>query len=97
MLLGIIGISNGIQNIGLQNLLFSFIRIEESGIASGLLMTSRFIGNILAASIYGIAFATGMNVENMSTMVIVLVIVVVIMFPGMIFVTVSKQNKKSTG
>ena len=76
-MLAVTGISNGIQNIGLQNLLYNFIRVEESGIASGLLMTSRFIGNILASSIYGVAFATGMNVGNMSTMAIVLSVVAI--------------------
>ena len=84
IVLAVTGISNGIQNIGLQNLLYTFVSVSESGIASGLLMTSRFIGNILASSIYGVAFATGMNVGNMSTMAIVLVVVAVVLVPGML-------------
>ena len=91
--LAVTGISNGIQNIGLQNLLYKFIRVEESGIASGLLMTSRFIGNILASSIYGVAFATGMNVGNMSTMAIVLSVVALVLIPGMLFVTMHEKKK----
>ena len=91
--LAVTGISNGIQNIGLQNLLYKFIRVEESGIASGLLMTSRFIGNILASSIYGVAFATGMNVGNMSTMAIVLSVVALVLVPGMLFVTMHEKKK----
>lgn len=87
VVLAVTGMSNGIQNIGLQNLLYSFIRVEESGIASGLLMTSRFIGNILASSIYGIAFATGMAIENMTTMAIILVVVAIVLVPGMLYVT----------
>lgn len=94
ILLGTFGISSGIQNIGLQNLLFSYIAAEESGIASGLLMTSRFIGNILAASIYGIAFSTGIKVENMGTIAMILVVVVLIMIPGMLFVTAAKNKEK---
>ena len=94
LVLAVIGISNGIQNIGLQNLLYTFIRVEESGIASGLLMTSRFIGNILASSIYGVAFATGMNVGNMKTMAIILVIVAIVLIPGMLFVT-SREKKRA--
>jgi MFS family permease len=87
IVLAVTGISNGIQNIGLQNLLYSFISVSETGIASGLLMTSRFIGNILASSIYGVAFATGMNEGNMSIMAIVLVVVAVVLVPGMLYVT----------
>lgn len=90
--IAVTGISNGIQNIGLQNLLYSFIRVSESGIASGLLMTSRFIGNILASSIYGVAFATGMNVGNMSTMAIVLVVVAVLLIPGMLYITMNEKK-----
>ena len=56
------------RNIGisLQNLRaqYSFVTTKQSGIASGLLMTSRFIGNILASSLYGILFASGINDEN---------------------------------
>ena len=50
-------------------------------------MTSRFIGNILASSIYGIAFSTGMTVSNMSTMATILVVVALVLIPGMIYVT----------
>ncbi|GAA0309031.1 MFS family permease [Gracilibacillus halotolerans] len=87
VVLAVTGISNGIQNIGLQNLLFSFIDKAESGIASGLLMTSRFIGNILASTIFGVAFATGMYDGNMTKMAIVLAVVAVVLLPGMLYVT----------
>jgi MFS family permease len=95
IVLAVTGISNGIQNIGLQNLLYSFINVSESGIASGLLMTSRFIGNILASSIYGVAFATGMSGGNMSTMAIVLVVVGVVLVPGMLYITVYEKKNNS--
>lgn len=90
--LAVTGICNGIQNIGLQNLLYSFIKVAESGIASGLLMTSRFIGNILASSIYGIAFATGMNVGNMKVMGMILVVVAIVLIPGMLYVTTNDKH-----
>lgn len=93
LVLAIIGISNGIQNIGLQNLLFTFIDKADSGIASGLLMTSRFIGNILASSLYGIAFATGMGNQNMMTMTMVLLFIAALLFPGMLYVT--RRNKEA--
>lgn len=92
IVLAVIGISNGIQNIGLQNLLYSFIRVSESGIASGLLMTSRFIGNILASSIYGVAFATGMSVGNLLTLALVLVVIAAVMIPGMLYITKHEQK-----
>ncbi|MBM4761301.1 MFS transporter [Bacillus sp. B15-48] len=93
IVLAVTGVSNGIQNIGLQNLLYSHISVSESGIASGLLMTSRFIGNILASSIYGVAFATGMGVGGMNTMAVVLLFVAVVMIPGMLYVTVYERRR----
>ena len=90
IILAIIGISNGVLSIGSQNLLYSFVTKEQSGIASGLLMTSRFIGNILASSIYGVMFASGINDVNKNLMTSVLLIVSVIMIPGVLFITKSK-------
>src|SRR5690606_2534898 len=93
IVLAVSGIANGVQNIGLQNLLYSFIDKSESGIASGLLMTSRFLGNILASSIYGVAFATGMNDGNMKNMACVLIFVAIILFPVMLYVTRHERKK----
>ena len=87
IILAIIGLSDGILSIGTQNLLYSIVRKEHSGVASGLLMTSRFIGNILASSLYGIIFATGINDASKNLMVIVLLIVSFVMIPGLIYIT----------
>lgn len=87
MILAIMGVSNGTLSISLQNLLYSFVATKQSGIASGLLMTSRFIGNILASSLYGVMFATAINDESKNGMTIVLLVVSFILLPGMLFVT----------
>ncbi|WP_085993217.1 MFS transporter [Oceanobacillus senegalensis] len=87
IVMSIMGISNGIQNIGLQNRLYSFVRPSESGIASGLLMTSRFLGNILASSLYGVTFANGINDEGKNSLSIVLLFVSIVIIPGLFFIT----------
>jgi len=90
VILSVIGFSNGAMSIGLQNLLYTFVSKSDSGIASGLLMTSRFIGNILASSLYGVVFATGISDLNKNSMTVVLIIVSVVLIPGMIYVTREK-------
>lgn len=90
IVLSTIGLSNGILNIGLQTLLYSFVSISESGTASGLFMTSRFIGNILASSIFGVMFATGVNDTNQNWLASILIVVSVILLPGILFVTKNK-------
>lgn len=92
--LAIFGISNGIQNIGLQNLLYSFIAVSESGITAGLLMTSRYVGNILASSVYGFVFASGMTDSNMHLMTMVLFVVAILIIPGMLYVTGHERKAK---
>lgn len=91
-MLAVFGINNGIQNIGLQNLLFSFVGRAESGIAVGLLMTSRYLGNILASNVYEVTFATGMNDGNMQKMTIVILVVAFLIIPGMVYVTRHKRK-----
>lgn len=91
LVLSTIGISNGILNIGLQTLLFSFVSVSETGTASGLFMTSRFMGNILASSLFGVMFATGVNDTNQSWMTIILIVVSVILLPGILFITKGKH------
>lgn len=88
--LATIGLSNGILNIGLQTLLYSFVSVSESGTASGLFMTSRFMGNILASSIFGVMFATGINDTNHNWLTLILIVVAVLLLPGILFITKSK-------
>lgn len=87
IVLAIIGLSNGILSIGLQTKLYSFVSVSETGLASGLFMTSRFIGNILASSLFGIMFATGITDPNHNTMTIILIIVSGVLLPGVLFIT----------
>jgi MFS family permease len=56
--LSILGCSNGFNNLGLQTALYSFVWPEETGIASGLFMTSRYLGTILSSSLLGILFGS---------------------------------------
>lgn len=93
--LAVFGLNNGIQNIGLQNFLYSFIDKAETGIAAGLLMTCRYIGNILASSMYGIAFATGMNDGNMEKLTFIMLAVVILIIPVMFFITAPEKKVKS--
>ncbi|RFB17979.1 MFS transporter [Bacillus sp. HNG] len=92
LVLAVFGISNGLMNISLQNLLYTFIGVAQTGIASGLLMTSRFIGNILASSIYGVVFAIGLNDMSKNSMAIVLLAVSLVIIPGMFYVTNQKMK-----
>lgn len=52
----VLGLANGFNNLGLQAALYATARQEDMGAASGLFMTSRYLGTILSSSLLGIAF-----------------------------------------
>ncbi|GGA29447.1 MFS transporter [Paenibacillus physcomitrellae] len=56
-MLSMLGISNGFNNIAMQTSLYAFTRPEETGAASGLFMTSRYLGTIFSSSLLGIVFS----------------------------------------
>ena len=94
IVLSIIGISNGALSIGTQNSLYSIVSKEQSGISSGLLQTSRFIGNILASSLYGVMFATGVNDGNKNSISVVLLIVSLVIIPTILYITKKAKHRK---
>ncbi|MEM1503660.1 MFS transporter [Domibacillus sp. 8LH] len=93
VILSIIGLSNGILNIGLQTLLYSFVPVAESGTASGLFLTSRFIGNILASSLFGLMFATGINDYNQNWLAVILAGVSVVVLSGILYIGKSEKQR----
>ncbi|PLT30062.1 MFS transporter [Peribacillus deserti] len=66
--LSVLGLSNGFNNLGLQTALYSFVPPAETGAASGLFMTSRYIGTILSSSLLGILFGQLVTTEHLHSM-----------------------------
>jgi len=64
VVMAVLGISNGFNNISMQTSLFRFVKPEETGSASGLFQTSRYLGAILSSSLLGILFNKHMDVEH---------------------------------
>lgn len=62
--LSVMGISNGLNNLAMQTALYTFVQPEETGAASGLFMTSRFVGTILSSSLLGLAFGQHITSAN---------------------------------
>jgi MFS family permease len=69
-ILSLIGFSNGIQNIGLQTALYSFVSKKETGLASGLFMTSRFVGTMFSSSILAAMFGKEITTGRLHLMAI---------------------------
>ncbi|MGG1663483.1 MFS transporter [Brevibacillus sp. NRS-1366] len=56
LVVAVIGIPNGMYNMGLFTALYSHTKAEETGVASGLFQTFRSIGTIFSISLLGLIF-----------------------------------------
>ncbi len=70
LILSLIGFSNGFLNIALQTLLYMFVSKSQTGTASGLFMTSRFLGTILSSSILALMFGLEISTQQLHWMAI---------------------------
>ena len=73
--LSVFGLSSGFQNLGLQTALYSYVSAAETGIASGLFMTSRFMGTILSSSLLGAIFSHEITTQRLHGMAIVCAVI----------------------
>ncbi|TYP73186.1 MFS transporter [Paenibacillus methanolicus] len=64
----VLGFANGFNNLGMQTVLYDFVKKEETGIASGLFMTSRFIGTILSSSLLAALFGKAISTPQLHSM-----------------------------
>ena len=87
--LSVLGLSNGFNNLGLQTALYSFVPPAETGAASGLFMTSRYIGTIFSSSLLGILFGHQVTTAHLHTMGLISVIIGVLV----LFLTIRMPSK----
>lgn len=55
-IMSVLGLSNGFNNISTQTALYENVAPEDTGSASGLFQTSRYLGSILSGSLLGVTF-----------------------------------------
>ncbi|WP_409177885.1 MFS transporter [Brevibacillus fortis] len=66
------GISNGLNNVGMQAALFESSPKEIIGVASGLFNTSRYLGTILSSLLIGIIMGDKFSAEGLQALGIIL-------------------------
>lgn len=64
----VLGIANGFNNLGMQTALYDVVTKEETGVASGLFMTSRFVGTILSSSLLAALFGKNITTSHLHSM-----------------------------
>lgn len=71
IIMSIIGMSSGFNNISMQTALYEHTRKEETGTASGLFQTSRYLGAILSSSLLGIVFNRYLDLKHLHFVAII--------------------------
>ncbi|NQF14569.1 MFS transporter [Brevibacillus sp. HB1.3] len=66
------GISNGLNNVGMQAALFKSSPKEIIGVASGLFQTSRYLGTILSSLLIGIVMGDTFSAEGLQVLGMIL-------------------------
>jgi predicted MFS family arabinose efflux permease len=80
LVLSVLGVANGFNNLGMQTALYDFVKKEETGIASGLFMTSRFIGTILSSSLLAALFGKEITTPHLHGMAWACAAIGIVMF-----------------
>jgi MFS family permease len=78
-IVAVLGLPNGMLNLGLQALLFSAAGGGEMGAASGLFQTCRYVGSVLSTSLLGLVFDRGVTSDGLHGMAIVLTAISVLL------------------
>ena len=73
-LLTLLGVSSGLNNLGLQAAMVAATPREQIGAASGLFQTSRYLGTILSASLLGLAFGQRVDAHRLHLLALVLAV-----------------------
>src|SRR5690625_2043167 len=71
IILAILGVSSGFSNLASQTALYEHVAEEDTGAASGLFQTSRYIGAILSGSFLGMVFTGTLDDSHFHTVAIV--------------------------
>ena len=69
------GISNGLNNVGMQAALFNSSPKEMIGVASGIFNTSRYLGTILSSLLIGIVMGGNFSFEGFRMLGIILTVI----------------------
>ncbi|WP_130860734.1 MFS transporter [Gracilibacillus phocaeensis] len=65
IIMAVLGLSNGFNNISTQTALYEHVEPEDTGAASGLFQTSRYLGSILSSSLLGLTFNRHLDTEHL--------------------------------
>lgn len=79
VVMSVLGMSNGFNNISMQTALYDHTAPKDTGSASGLFQTSRYIGAILSSSLLGIVFNKHLDLAHLH-----LIALISLVFAGLV-------------
>lgn len=71
IMMAILGMSTGFNNLSTQTALYEHVSQADTGSASGLFQTSRYVGSILSASVLGLTFNRQLDLESFHQVIMI--------------------------
>jgi predicted MFS family arabinose efflux permease len=78
----VLGLPNGLNNMGLQAALYSAAPPEAVGLAGGLFQTARYVGAILSTALLGLVFETHLDSAGLHRVAIVTTVLAALLIPA---------------
>ncbi len=70
----VLGLPNGLNNMGLQAALYTATPADQMGIAAGLFQTARYVGAILSTALLGLVLEPSMNAAGLHRIAVVMTV-----------------------
>ncbi len=80
IIMAVLGMSNGFSNISMQTALYEHVKPEDTGSASGLFQTSRYLGSILSSSLLGLAFNRHLDIQHLHNVAMICLVFCLLVF-----------------
>jgi len=93
VIMAVLGMSNGFNNITLQTALYEHVNPKDTGSASGLYQTSRYLGAILSSCLLGVVFTSDLDIQSLHNVAIVCFVFCIIVLA--LALRFSKSNRES--
>lgn len=75
LVMAVIGIPNGLNNLGLSTALYQHTNPKDTGVASGLFHTFRSVGSIFSTSLLGLIFGGSITTEGLHQIAVITAVI----------------------
>jgi len=88
----VLGVPNGLQNLGLQATLYAAAPANEMGVAAGQFQTFRYLGSILSTSLLGLLYRETTTTGGLHLLAVALACISILLLIGAVRMRVPRTH-----